>query len=51
VLGRGGGVEGTRKVLTDVGFGIEVDEVKEDEEGEEDGSVKKVDFYWVLAKK
>ncbi|KAJ5439193.1 uncharacterized protein N7458_010191 [Penicillium daleae] len=47
----GWGVEGTRKVLTDVGFGIEVDEVKEDEEGEEDGSVKKVDFYWVLAKK
>lgn len=47
----GWGVEGTRRVLRDVGFGIVVDEVKQDEEEEEDGSVKKVDFHWVLARK
>lgn len=47
----GWGVEGTRRVLGDVGFGIVVDEVEQDEEEEEDGSVKKVDFHWVLARK
>ncbi|OOQ86703.1 putative O-methyltransferase [Penicillium brasilianum] len=47
----GWGVDGTRQVLRDVGFVIEVDEVRADEEGEEDGSVKKVEFYWVLARK
>ncbi|KAJ5389860.1 uncharacterized protein N7496_000928 [Penicillium cataractarum] len=47
----GWGVEGTRKVLQDVGFDIQTGEVVADEEGEEDGSVKEVEFYWVLARK
>lgn len=47
----GWGVEGTRKVLRDVGFDIELGEVVVDEEGEEDGGVKEVEFYWVLARK
>jgi ubiquinone/menaquinone biosynthesis C-methylase UbiE len=47
----GWGVEGTRGVLKEIGFGIVVDEVVQDEEGEEDGGVKKVDFHWVMARK
>ncbi|KAJ5492792.1 hypothetical protein N7539_001538 [Penicillium diatomitis] len=47
----GWGVEGTRKMLEEVGFEILLEEVRADEEIEEDGSVKKVEFYWVMARK
>ncbi|KAF3387594.1 hypothetical protein F1880_000625 [Penicillium rolfsii] len=47
----GWGVEGTRKVIKDVGMEILVDEIVQDEEAEEGGGVKKVDFHWVMARK
>ncbi|EPS30248.1 hypothetical protein PDE_05198 [Penicillium oxalicum 114-2] len=48
----GWGVERTRKIVAEeVGWKIYIDEVRGDDELEEDGSVKRVEFHWVMAQK
>lgn len=47
----GWGKEEIRRILGDVGFEIEIDEVVVDVEMEMDGKEKEVGFHWILARK
>ncbi|KAJ5583816.1 hypothetical protein N7450_006480 [Penicillium hetheringtonii] len=47
----GWGKEEIRRILGEIGFKIEVDDVVVDVEVEEDGREKEVAFHWILARK
>ena len=46
----GWGESGTRRILAEIGFEIEVDEIVTDSE-EDNGAVRDVPFHWVMARK